>query len=248
MCSSCMLCRLCIPWCSLRWTLWLWLECLSVAAFWLVCVCLLDLSFVYILSGYSPFFDRVGLPLHNSPSFLPVMGILSVDGVAVVCPLQPSSSCKSRLSGSSRLSSRIVLTGLSHKFVNYSVIRHVVYCSIDKWCVNCLWSMSFLLFTSSGKTVWLCLVNIVSFISLGGWSILVMWWQTFSVSRQCTRYCAERRFRWSSTWSFSVSQCRWLILDILCEPVMILNASFCARCILPMLDSLAFVIVVRRAP
>ena len=34
----------------------------------------------------------------------------------------------------------------------------------------------------------------------------------------------------------------WSILDILCDPVMILNASFCARCILPMLVSLAFML------
>ena len=49
------------------------------------------------------------------------------------------------------------------------------------------------------------------------------------VSRQCTRYCAERRFRWS-------------ILDILCEPVMILSASFCVGCIFSELVSLAFVL------
>ena len=41
MCDFYMLCRLCVHWCSLRWTEWLYLECLSVAAFLLVCVCLL---------------------------------------------------------------------------------------------------------------------------------------------------------------------------------------------------------------
>ena len=36
-----MLCRLCVPWCSLRLTIWVCLECLSVAAFKLVYVFLL---------------------------------------------------------------------------------------------------------------------------------------------------------------------------------------------------------------
>ena len=66
--------------------------------------------------------------------------------------------------------------------------------------------------------------------------------QNGAVSRHCTIYCAERRFRWSSTCSILVSLCMWSILDILCNPVMILNASFCTRCILPMLVSLAFML------
>ena len=36
-----MLCRLCVHWCSFRWTLWLCLECWYEVAFWLVCACLL---------------------------------------------------------------------------------------------------------------------------------------------------------------------------------------------------------------
>ena len=103
------------------------------------------------------------------------------------------------------------------------------------------WNESFIVLAINGNTVWLCLVKSVSFISLGGWSIVVMWWQTFTVSRQFPRHCAERRW-WSLTSSILVSLWRWSILDILCESVMILGASFCACCILFMLVSLAFVL------
>ena len=72
------------------------------------------------------------------------------------------------------------------------------------------------------------------------YSVIVQ--QTFSVSMHCARYCAERRFRWCSACSIFVSLCRWSILDILCEPEKILNASLCAPCILPMFDSIAFVL------
>ena len=41
MCGFYMLCRVCVPCCSLRLTLRLCLECWSVSAFYLVCVCLL---------------------------------------------------------------------------------------------------------------------------------------------------------------------------------------------------------------
>ena len=55
------------------------------------------------------------------------------------------------------------------------------------------------------------------------------------VSWHCTKYCAERNFRWSSTCSILISQWRWLLYDILCGPVVIANVSFWARCILHML-------------
>ena len=59
-------------------------------------------------------------------------------------------------------------------------------CLLLYWQINDVWSawsVYFLLFPISGNTVWLCLVKIFSFISLGGRSILVMWWLTVSVSR-----------------------------------------------------------------
>ena len=55
-------------------------------------------SIIILLSVYSPFSDRVGLPLHNIPSlFLPVMNVFSV--VVVVCPLPPSSSANPGCTG-----------------------------------------------------------------------------------------------------------------------------------------------------
>ena len=59
---------------------------------------------------------------------------------------------------------------------------------------------------SNGNTAWLCLLKSFSFISrFGRASIVVIWWQTFSVSKQCTRYCAEKTSRWSSTYNILVS-------------------------------------------
>ena len=100
--------------------------------------------------------------------------------------------------------------------------------------MKCLECGLFLLFASSGNHGFdNVLVRIVSFISLGGRSHLGDVVTNILCLQALYQILRRKKVSGGPRPVASWSHCgMWSILDILCDPVMFLNASFCARCIL----------------